>query len=139
MPDLTLTDAHGDEAAAEALDRMLLATMIEATGRDDYAPLTIALRDEAGALQGGLDGFTWGGWLYIETLVVAGALRGGGWGTRLMDRAEATARARGCTGVLLETHSFQARPFYEARGYTVFATVEAYPPGHELFFLRKRL
>jgi hypothetical protein len=39
----------------------------------------------------------------------------------------------------LETHSFQARPFYEKCGYKVFGTLEDYPPGHAKFFLRKRL
>jgi uncharacterized protein (DUF924 family) len=39
----------------------------------------------------------------------------------------------------LETTSFEARPFYEKRGYEVFATLDDYPPGHSKFFLRKRL
>jgi GNAT superfamily N-acetyltransferase len=60
-------------------------------------------------------------------------------GSELMARAEAEARARGCIGVYIDTFSFQARPFYEKHGYTVFAEITDYPPGHSRFFLSKRL
>jgi len=39
----------------------------------------------------------------------------------------------------LETHSYEARPFYEKLGYEVFAALEDYPPGHTKFYLRKQL
>src|SRR6266404_1919435 len=47
--------------------------------------------------------------------------------------------ARGGVAATLETHSFQARPFYEKYGYQVFATLDDWPPGHSKFFLRKQL
>lgn len=72
-------------------------------------------------------------------LWVAQAARGAGHGTRLVRDAEAYARARGAVGATLETHSFQARPFYERLGYEVFATLDGYPRGHAKFFLRKDL
>lgn len=56
-----------------------------------------------------------------------------------MDQAEAYARERGAHSVTLDTHTFQARPFYEARGYEVFGTLDDYPEGHKKFFLRKKL
>jgi hypothetical protein len=56
-----------------------------------------------------------------------------------MDAAEAYARERGGHMVVLDTHSFQARPFYERRGYEVFATLDDFPRGHQKFFLKKKL
>ncbi len=53
--------------------------------------------------------------------------------------AEQEARDRGYAGVFLDTFTFQARPFYERLGYSVFATIEDYPPGHSRFMLSKRL
>jgi len=66
-------------------------------------------------------------------------VRGKDWGSRLMDNAEAYARERGCHSVLLDTHSFQARPFYEGRGYEVFGTLDDFPKGHKRFYLKKKL
>ena len=56
-----------------------------------------------------------------------------------MDAAEDYARKRGCHSAHLDTHSWQARPFYEKRGYELFATLDDFPPGHKKFFLRKKL
>jgi len=53
------------------------------------------------------------------------------------DQAEAYARERGCHAVQLDTHSFQARPFYERRGYELFATLDDYPKGHKNSFSRR--
>ncbi len=37
----------------------------------------------------------------------------------------------------LRDHSFQARPFYERHGYTVFGTLDNYPIGHSRCFMQK--
>jgi GNAT superfamily N-acetyltransferase len=84
-------------------------------------------------------GEIWGGWLHVTYLWVAEPARGAGNATRLLQAAEAYAIERGCHGTVLASHSFQARPFYEKRGYEVFGTLEDYPPGHRLFLLKKRL
>ena len=56
-----------------------------------------------------------------------------------MDDLESVAVRRGCTHAHLDTFSYQARPFYERRGYSVFGTLDDYPPGHQRFFMAKRL
>ena len=112
---------------------------VGATGISAWYPLYLFLRNERGETLGGLLGSIWGGWLHISYLWVDEAVRGRGCATRLMDQAEAYARERGCHSVDLDTHSFQARPFYEQRGYEVFGTLDDYPKGHKKFFLRKKL
>jgi GNAT superfamily N-acetyltransferase len=66
-------------------------------------------------------------------------VRGRDFATNMMDRAEAYARERHCHSIMLDTHSFQARPFYEKRGFEVFGTLDDWPLGHKKFFLKKKL
>jgi GNAT superfamily N-acetyltransferase len=108
-------------------------------GARDWQPLCLSLRDADGAIVGGVYGATMWGWLMIDGLWVAPELRGQGHGGRLLDRAEALAVARGCRGVWLGTFDFQARTFYERRGYEVFARLPGFPGGHAHFHLSKRL
>lgn len=110
---------------------------IAATGLPDYYPVNFVLRGERGDVLGGLLAQLWGGWLHVSYLWVVEAARGAGHGSRLLGDAEAYARARGAVGATLETHSFQARPFYERLGYEVFGTLEGYPQRHAKFFLKK--
>lgn len=112
---------------------------IAATRLPDYFPVNFVLRGERGDLLGGVLGTLWGGWLHVAYLWVAEPVRGRGYGTRLLQNAEAYARARDAVGATLETHSFQARPFYERLGYEVFSTLHGYPHGHAKFFLKKAL
>ncbi|WP_414626970.1 GNAT family N-acetyltransferase [Aeromonas hydrophila] len=71
---------------------------------------------------GGCSGHTYGNWLYIEYLWAASSLRGRGVGGRLLAAMEQAARERGCRFSQLDTFSFQAKPFYQARGYSVVMT-----------------
>lgn len=112
---------------------------VGATGLSAYYPVHYYLKNEHGEILGGLLGSIWGGWLHISYLWIDEAVRGRRWATQLMARAEAYARDRGCHSADLDTHSFQARPFYERRGYEVFGTLDDYPAGHKKFFLKKKL
>jgi len=112
---------------------------IGVTNLPDYLPVNFVLRGERGDVLGGILGQLWGGWLQITYLWVGKAARGQGYGARLVQEAEAYARSRGAVGATVETHSFQARPFYERLGYEVFGTLAGYPPGHAKFFLEKSL
>jgi GNAT superfamily N-acetyltransferase len=112
---------------------------IAATGLPAYFPANFVLRSERGEVLGGLLAMIWGGWLQVGSLWVSEIVRGQGHGPRLLEAAESYARERGCGGVLLDTFSFQAKPFYERHGYTVFGAQADHPPGHSRFFLEKRL
>jgi len=41
--------------------------------------------------------------------------------------------------IWLDTFSFQARPFYERLGFSLFGALAGYPPGSARHFLVKRL
>jgi GNAT superfamily N-acetyltransferase len=104
----------------------------------DSRTVAVLLRDGDGAVVGGLWGRTGYGWLFVEFLVVPEELRGLDFGSRLMDRAEALAKERGCVGAWLTTFPFQARGFYEKRGYSLFGELENAPGDNARLFLRKR-
>ena len=87
------------------------------TGRRDFRPLALYLRDGQGGIIAGLYGFTWAGWLEIKFVWVREDLRGQGHGRQLVEAAEAEAQARGCERVWLESYTFQAPNFYQRLGY----------------------
>ncbi len=140
MDDLKIVfDASESGPAMGRMKSALLADNFAATGIAAYYPVNYYLRSARGETMGGMIGLIWGGVLYISFLWVDEAARGKDNGTRLMDAAEAHARERHCHMVALDTHSFQARPFYEKRGYEVVATIDDYPKGHKKFYLKKML
>lgn len=102
-----------------------------------YLPVCFHLLDANRQFSGGLFAWIAYGWLFIDTLWIAESSRGQRWGSRLLLAAEETARQHGCRNAWLDTFDFQARTFYERLGYSVFATLDDFPPGHQRFFLRK--
>jgi GNAT superfamily N-acetyltransferase len=106
---------------------------------DNYQPLVLVLRDEAGKVIGGLAGDTYWSWLHVDALWLDEAVRGLSFGTKLLQMAEQEAVRRGCRHVHLDTMSFQAQPFYEKQGYTVFGVLEDLPEGDQRIFLKKEL
>jgi len=109
------------------------------TGYRDGRSLSCFLRDAAGRLYAGIDGFTWGGYAHVEYLWVDEARRGDGLGSHLLRAAEAEATRRGCRSITLDTHEFQAPAFYARLGYDVVGTTVDTPVGHRQFFLQKAL
>lgn len=88
---------------------------------------------------GGLLGATYVKWLQIQVVWMEDALRGTGYGSRLMALAEQEALRRGCVNAFVETFSFQALPFYERCGYRVFSALPDFPPGGTRYALTKTL
>ncbi|MEB2346781.1 MAG: GNAT family N-acetyltransferase [Deltaproteobacteria bacterium] len=122
-----------------ALEQGLSAHARAFVTRPGFQPLAVLARDGTGRLVGGVVARVNWSWLHVSLVWVAEELRGSGIGALLLAAAEDTARARGCTRAHLDTFSYQARPFYEKRGWRVFATLDDYPEGHQRFFLRKDL
>ncbi|WP_299786818.1 GNAT family N-acetyltransferase [uncultured Shewanella sp.] len=102
-------------------------------------PLGLKLEGENGELLAGFSARTFGNWLQIDNLWVSETLRGQNIGSRLLADAEAIAIERGCIYAILDTLNFQARPFYEARGYTLQWTQQAYPKTGCKYFMVKNL
>lgn len=138
-PATMVVEFDADPAIGDAIGARLRAFTDTKAGPGNSRPLAILVRDEAGAVIGGLWGRTARGWLYVDLFGLPKTLRGTGLGTRLLRMAEQEARVRGCIGIWLDTFSFQARPFYEKLGLSVFGQIDNFPEGHTRFFLSRRL
>ena len=123
------------QAVGDALDAFNLSHV-----RDyRYQSVRLFVRDDAGAIVGGLLADVYMDWMYVKILWLNERLRGGGTGAELMRLAEEAARELGCTGVWLDTFSFQAPGFYRKLGYEEFGQLDDYPRGFSRHFFRKLL
>jgi GNAT superfamily N-acetyltransferase len=139
MQEDLIFDTDPDPADISILEDRLYEFNMRATGHTDGQLYGIFLRDENGAVIGGVDGWTWGATCYVRHLYLPEAMRGQGFGGKLMDLIEQQALARGCAMIVLESHDFQAPEFYRRRGFVVTGSVEGYPRGHRNFTFVKRL
>jgi ribosomal protein S18 acetylase RimI-like enzyme len=96
------------------------------------------VHDDQDELVAGLCGHTWGGCCEIRQVWVHESLRGQGLGRQLLESAEAEAKYRKCSQIILTTHSFQAPNLYRRLGYELVATLDDYPQGHSQLIFRKR-
>ena len=117
----------------------LMAFNDSQVGPAEIRQVAVYLRDDDGAIRGGLAGFLAWKWLSIEWLWVSEALRGQGHGSALLRQAESLARDAGCVAVKLDTYEFQAKPFYEKHGYVVFGVLDGYPANTRTYYLKKIL
>lgn len=131
-------EAAPDPAIREAILQPLSAHNVATVGQGNWAPLAVTVRDAAGQVVGGLWGNIWHDFLFVEFLAT-GAARGHGLGRAVMQLAEAEALRRGCTGIWLDTFSFQAPGFYAKLGFTECGRIADYMPGQDRIFLVKRL
>jgi GNAT superfamily N-acetyltransferase len=132
-----------DDAQCQQLEPLLVERMYEfnskVTGYFDAMLLGARVRNSAGEMIAGLTGYTWGGCAKISHLWVRESQRGRGRGTALLHAAEAEALRRGCSQVVLSTHSFQAPGFYERMGYQPRYAVEGRPRGYSNILFLKSL
>jgi GNAT superfamily N-acetyltransferase len=127
---------EGCRAVLEGLGRNIISKIGNvALGR----AVQVFIRDREDRVVSGVIGHVFGGWLYVSLLWVEESLRNKGNGARLLRMIESEAVKLGCKYAHLDTYSFEARPFYEKHGYTLFATLDNYPEGHRKHFLKKTL
>jgi ribosomal protein S18 acetylase RimI-like enzyme len=89
------------------------------------------------AIVGGLAALSYWAKMHVDNLWVADGFRGRGIGSRLMRMAEEVARQRACSGVLVDTMSFQALEFYQRLGYQEFGVIAGYAAGASRHYLHK--
>jgi GNAT superfamily N-acetyltransferase len=123
-----------DDDRCQELDAFLVERIYEfnsnATGYFDGRLLGATVQNDSGEVIAGCSGHTWGGCAEISHLWVSEQHRGRGLGKTLLHAAEAEATRRGCTQVVLTTHSFQAPGFYRRLGYERKYAIEGRPKGH---------
>lgn len=105
----------------------------------EFQHLCFVLYDPDQEIVGGVIGDISWGWLHIELLWVEEKLRDRGYGHHLLTHVENKALQLGAKSVYLNTFSFQALDFYQQQGYKVFGELQDYPPGHQRYFLTKKL
>jgi predicted N-acetyltransferase YhbS len=103
-----------------------------------YSYFGVYARDDAGAIQAGLIGSCYAGWLFINLLWVYTELRRIGLGKQLVAEAERHAIEFGCHSACVDTFSFQGPEYYPRLGYREFGRLD-YPPGNQRIFFRKQL
>ena len=139
MTEWTLAvEPDAPEEVRQAIIAPLVAHNKEVVGEGDFARLAVTVRGPDGGIAGGLYGYIWHRYLFVELLALGDA-RGGGRGRTVMAMAEAEARRRGCIGIWLDTFTFQAPGFYPKLGFVEFGRITGYPPGHDRIYLLKRL
>ena len=139
MPDaLNITIEPPDEAVTGQIHAGLGAFNRRIAG-SERQHFNVALRDGDGRLQGALIASVRFDVMNIQDLYIEETHRRDGHGAQLIAMAETEALRRGARLACVMTFSWQARPFYEKRGYEVFAEVPFLNGAHTLYWLRKSL
>jgi len=126
----------GYQAVLEGLGRNIVSKIGDVElGKN----VQIFIRNKENKVVGGAIGSVFGGWLYISLMWIEESLRNQDYGTTLLKMMENEAVNLGCKHAHVDTYSFEAKPFYEKNGYTLFASLENYPEGHSKHFLKKKL
>ena len=95
--------------------------------------------DKQHELVAGISGHVFGNWLLISWLWCAESARGNGLAESLLTSLENAAIEMGAVQAQLDTLDFQAKPFYEKRGYQVKYQLNNYPLNGTRYFMEKPL
>jgi GNAT superfamily N-acetyltransferase len=104
-----------------------------------YQEVHISLQDDEGQMYGGIIGEICWNWMEIEYLFVEENKRALGYGTQLLEAAEAMAKEKGCDYAKVDTLSFQALDFYKKLGYEVYGTIDQAGRQFTHYYLKKDL
>ena len=131
---------HADNT--EQLNQALRANMLEFNAQHfdvERQALGFKYLDKQGELVAGISGHVFGNWLLISWLWCDESARGNGLADSLLTSLENAAIEMGAVQAQLDTLDFQAKPFYEKRGYQVKYQLNNYPLNGTRYFMEKPL
>ncbi|MBI4763091.1 MAG: GNAT family N-acetyltransferase [Deltaproteobacteria bacterium] len=105
--------------------------------KEDWTPFAAVSRNAKGEIIAGINGQSYWGRLHIENLWVHESYRKKGLGKELIELAEKTSKEQGCSGIDLDTMSFQAPGFYEKMGFNKVGEIANYKQGIKRFYYSK--
>jgi GNAT superfamily N-acetyltransferase len=134
-----IAEEKPEESAWGIIGRGVSSFNQEQAGENNFQRLCYILQGPDQEIVGGVLGEIYWNWFYVDLLWVKEDLRGQGFGSLLMERAEQEAQKRGAKNAYLDTFSFQAPDFYRKLGYQEFGQLPDFPPGSHRYFLTKPL
>ena len=114
-------------------------TIPELEPNEAEVKFSVFARNDKEEITGGIRAICYWNTLHIELLWLSEECRGKGVGNNLIKTAEEFALANNCEKAIVETTSWQAKPFYEKNGYQLVATLNDRPKGHATHYLTKNL
>lgn len=138
--DVVIFETENADDACMPIWAPLLAFNQETVGDAQGRPFALVI-SEPGSKEvlGGLWALSLWGSFYIGLIVVPKGHRGSGLGRTMMQKAEAEAASRGCRQIWLDTYAFQARPFYERLGFSLFGQLDGPAPMFPRYFMKKEI
>lgn len=127
------------EDVSKAIDEGLTAFNVRTMGAPDWIPVQVSVRGDDGTVIGGITARVFLDTLYVSTVWIDDSLKGLGHGRAMLEMVQSEGRRLGATHAWLYTASWQARPFYEAMGYSCFAEMAFGGGRYKRYFMRKDL
>ncbi|WP_397538341.1 GNAT family N-acetyltransferase [Rummeliibacillus pycnus] len=111
----------------------------EVRKKESVQSINIIVSDERKEWVGGVNADVYWGWVEINNFWFQEEFRGKGLGGIILEKTEQIAKEKGAKKALLTTFEFQARTFYELKGYKVVGEIKDYPPGSSYYTMVKDL
>lgn len=135
---LTITyESSPDPIDLQFLDKGII---VEHKRKKDMKPLDFFayfIRDNQDDIVGGCAGDNMYGGLFISQLWITEALRGQGYGMKLMSLAEEFAKKSQCRFITVNTFGWEALDFYKKLGFYVEFKRQGYDKDSIFYFLKK--
>lgn len=138
--DLTLETTDSEEDVNFIEEALRQQNRLEAPSTQSKEPVkyNLVIKDRRGDVVGGVITTIYRYSMYVETLWIDEKYRKCGYGLKLMQQAEETARAHGCTMMQLDTFNYQAPDFYKKLGFVQYGEL-GYKEGFVRHYLMKSL